>query len=136
LGGVVVIVVFHYWADRSNVRDWGQVIGYFWAIGTVMRQQFGVSELIVDPEFVTLNRHTLGIGRSRRFPRADVERLGYLIGNKYDDSALGLMVRTVMMPLHFAHGINIQEADLLLKKLQLSGSWMGPLIRVVGTPLF
>jgi len=136
LAGVAVILIFHYCLDRGNIRDWGQVIGYSWAIGTVMRQQFGVSELIVDSEFVTLNRHTLGIGRSRRFPRADTERLGYLAGDKYDDSALGLMVRTVMMPLHFAHGINAQEATLLFQELRLSGSWMGLLIRSVGTPLF
>lgn len=136
LAGAIFIGAVHYLIYGSIARLCAEAAGFSWVIGTVLRQQFGVSELTVDSDGVTLNRHTFGVGRTKRFPRADVERLGYEVGDRYDDAALGLMIRTVMMPLRFAHGIQPSEVTLLFDALRTSGSWLGGFVRSVGIPLF
>ena len=54
---------------------------------------------------------------------ADVKRLGFEPGNQYDDSALGLMVRTHVMPIRFAHGITASEADEMFTELKGEHCW-------------
>jgi hypothetical protein len=102
----------------------------------VTREQFGVSELIVDPSSIQLTRKTFGIGRTRTFPRPNTERLGYEPANRDDDAALAIMIRTVMMPIRFAHGITPTEARQLFQSIRENHVWLADHIVEVGTPLF
>jgi hypothetical protein len=121
---------------QAPERILGKVIGFSWLTFTVLRQQFAVCDLVVSDTTVTLERRLFRIGRKRVFPRTDTERLGYEAANQYDDAALAIMVRTVMMPMRFAHGITPEEARHVFEQIHDSGSWIGSMIRPVGVPMF
>jgi hypothetical protein len=132
----VFLAAVHFFIYRSTARLLAEFIGVSWALFIVLRQQFGTSILTVTKDFVSLNRHVFGAGRTRRFPRSDVERLGYEPEAGQDDAALALMVRTVMMPLRFAHGISPSEAEQVFSSLKSGECWIGNEIRSVGTAMF
>jgi hypothetical protein len=126
----------HLLVYRSAIRFGAEVVGVTFAACVVLRQQFGTSVLTVTETHLMLKRHTFGIGRTRQFPRSDIEKLGYEPTAGADDAALAVVVRTAMMPIRFAHGITPIEANEVLMSVQKSGSWLGPMIRPVGTALF
>jgi hypothetical protein len=132
----VFLAAVHFLIHRSEVRLIAEFVGVSWALFIVLRQQFGISVLTITEDFVYLNQHVFGAGRTRRFPRSDVERLGYEPEAGQDDAALALMVRTVMMPLRFAHGINPSEAEQVFSSLRSGDCWIGSEIRSVGTAMF
>jgi hypothetical protein len=132
----IFLATVHLLIYRSKVRFIAELGSALWALFIVLRQQYGTSVLTIAGDFVSLNRHVLGAGRTRRFPRSDVERLGYEPEAGQDDAALALMVRTVMMPLRFAHGITPPEAEQVFSSLESGGCWIGSQIRPVGTAMF
>ena len=132
----IFVAAVHFLIYRSSVRLLAEFLGVSWALFIVLRQQFGTSIFKVTKDFVYLNRHVFGAGRTRRFPRSDVERLGYEPEAGPDDAALALMVRTVMMPLRFAHGISPSEAEQVFSSLKSGECWIGNEIRPVGTAMF
>ena len=100
-------------------------------------RMYGTSSLVVDPVSVVLTRRTLGISRTRKFSRTDVERFGYspeTRGRYHQDACLALMVRTDLLPIGFAHNITQTEAEAIFAKLKESGSWLSETVRPVGTP--
>jgi hypothetical protein len=132
----VFLAAVHFLIYRSTARLLAEFVGVSWALFILLRQQFGTSILTVKKDFVSLNRHVFGAGRTRSFPRSDVERLGYEPEAGQDDAALALMVRTVMMPLRFAHGISPYEAEQVFSSLKSGECWIGNEIRSVGTAMF
>jgi hypothetical protein len=136
LAAGIFVAAVHFLIYRSTARLLGEFLGVSWALFIVVRQQFGTSIFTVTTDFVYLNRHIFGAGRTRRFPRSDVERLGYEPETGQDDAALALMVRTVMMPLRFAHGISPSEAEQVLSSLKSGECWIGNEIRPVGQEMF
>lgn len=135
--GLVYLLVFR---DprflQSSFRILGKIASIGWLTLAILRQQFAVCDLVVGDATVTLERRLFRVGRKRIFPRTDTERLGYEAGNQYDDAALAIMVRTVMMPIRFAHGITPDEATQVFDQVHASGAWIGSLIRPVGVPMF
>lgn len=136
LAAGVLFAAAHFLLYQNKARFCGELFGAFWALFVALRQQFGTSVLTITTDTVSLNRHILGTGRTRSFPRSDVERLGYEPQAGQDDAALALMVRTVMMPLRFAHGITPAEAEHAFSALKSAQSWIAGQIRPVGTPVF
>lgn len=135
LTGVFVCGV-HFLVFQSSARLYGEIGGILWAILIAIRQQFGVSVLTISPDTVSLNRHTFGLGRARHFARSDTERLGYEPEAGQDDAALAIMIRTVMMPIRFAHGITPGEAQEVFAAIKTKNCWIGSMIRPVGTAMF
>jgi hypothetical protein len=129
-------VSFHYAIHAELWRVLAETTGASVPLFLVTREQFGVSELIVDPSSIQLTRKTFGIGRTRTFPRPNTERLGYEPANRDDDAALAIMIRTVMMPIRFAHGITPTEARQLFQSIRENHVWLADHIVEVGTPLF
>jgi hypothetical protein len=136
LAAGIFVAAVHFLIYRSTAKLLGEFLGVSWALFIVLRQQFGTSIFTVTDDSVYLNRHLLGAGRTRRFPRSDVERLGYEPEDGQDDAALALMVRTVMMPIRFAHGISPSEAEQVFLSLKSGECWIGNQIRPVGKAMF
>jgi hypothetical protein len=132
----VFVTAIHFFIYQSIVRLLAEFAGVSWALFTISRQQFSVSVFTITKNCVYLSRHVFGVGRIRRFFRSDVERLGYEPEAGQDDAALALMVRTVMMPLRFAHGISPSEAEQIFSSVKSSGCWIGNEIRSVGIAIF
>jgi hypothetical protein len=109
----------------------------FWRI-------FGEDRLTVTPDYVALERNILIVRRTTKFPRADVERLGFIpeFANQWwntrnrQERALGLMVRTRIMPIQFAHTISIAEVEQVFSELRRNGSWLAEFIRPVGESIY
>ncbi|HSY36453.1 MAG TPA: hypothetical protein VK814_11935 [Acidobacteriaceae bacterium] len=132
----ICLVGMHFCFGERIERVIGLTLGLSWATFILVRQQFGTSTLSAGDDTITLDRRTLGIGRTRRFKRSDAERLGFEAANQQEDAALALMVRTVMMPMRFSHGITPDEATAVFAKVKESDSWLAGFIRPVGTPMF
>jgi hypothetical protein len=132
----ICLVGMHFCFGDRIERVIGLTLGLSWATFILIRQQYGTSTLLANDDSITLDRRTLGIGRTRKFHRSDTERLGFEVANQQVDSALALMVRTVMMPMRFSHGIRPDEATAVFTKLKESDSWIAEFIRPVGTPMF
>jgi hypothetical protein len=105
---------------------------------------FGEDRLTVMPDYVALERNILLVRRTTKFPRTDVERLGYIpefgiywwnFKNR-QERALGLVVRSRVMPVQFAHTISIAEVEQVFSELRQNGSWLAELIRPVGESIY
>ena len=90
----------------------------------------------VDERSITFVRRIARFKRSRTFPRSDIEKLGYLRGNDKEYPALGIMIRTLIMPFHFGKGIAYEEAKSLLSKIAASDTWLASKTLSVDRPLF
>jgi len=125
----VFLAAVHFLIYRSTARLLGEFLGVSWALFIVLRQQFGTS--VLTEGLRVFEPTCLSCRRTRSFPRSDVERLGYEPEAGQDDAALALMVRTVMMPLRFAHGISPSEAEQVFSSLTSGECWIGNEIRSV-----
>jgi len=105
-----------------------------------LHRMFSISSLTITPDALILNRRIFGIGRTRTFPRGEVERLGYepeFRGNRsHQDSALAIMVRNDIMPIRFAQTLLPADAEAVFAQLKQAGSWVAELVRPVGAPVF
>ena len=135
VAAILLITIFEY-EFHGWLQTIGRGLGSLWALYTVLRAQFSMTELTGDRQYLFLRRKLFSFHRTRRFPRSDVEWVGFEPGNQYDDSALGLMVRTNVMPVRFAHGISASEASDVFTELKTSDCWLAPHIRAVGVALF
>lgn len=136
IGSLVLIGLIDFFASRMWLRVGALVLGGSYAVFRVCRVQFGVTELRVDADAVTLTQELFGLRRSKRFPRADVEKLGYLPETQNEDPALAMMIRTLVWPKRAAYGMGTEEADRLLMAVAASESWIAPKTLRVGTSLF
>lgn len=121
----------HSWATAMGV-----IAGGSFAIYTFFEVQFGSSEMRVDDHNVRFITRIPGFKRTRVFQRSDVERLGYLKGSKEDPPALGIMIRTLMLPLRFGHGLTHEEATDLLSAIASTECWIAKKTLHVDRPLF
>jgi hypothetical protein len=128
-----------FFSPAGGVLIWC-TLGFLWASLELLRREFATSVLAVNRDTVSLSREVLGLGRARIFARSDVERLGYLPGVQdaefNEDPALAIMVRTVVLPLTFAHGMSRTEAEKVFASIKSSGCWIADVIRPVGMPMF
>lgn len=136
IGSLVLMGVIHFFFSGMWLRVVAVALGGSYAVFRVCRIQFGVTELRVDADAVTLSQELFGLRRSARFPRADVEKLGYLPETRNEDAALAMMIRTLVWPKRLAYGMGAEDADRLLMAVAASDSWIAPKILRVGTPLF
>jgi hypothetical protein len=94
----------------------------------------------VRPDFIILRRGIVGLSLRQTFPKSDVEKLGYTSEysgyRNHQDSGLGLMVRTHVMPIMFARTLTEPEAIQLFKEIEASGLWLSTVCIPIGKPLF
>lgn len=121
---------------HSGLRAGAITAGGTYAVYNVCDVQFGVSEMRVANDAITFKRTLAGIRRSRTFPRSEVEKLGYLKGTDKEYPALGVMIRSLIMPFHFAKGISYEEAKELFAAIGASGSWLKTKTLDIDHPLF
>jgi len=121
---------------RSWLQGAAVTTGGTFAIYNICDVQFGISEMRVDESSITFTRRITKFKRSRSFPRSDIEKLGYLRGNDKEYPALGMMIRTLIMPFHFGKGIAYEEAKSLLSTIAASNTWLASKTLSVDRPLF
>jgi len=136
IGSLVLTGLIDFFVSRMWLRVGALALGGSYAVFRVCRVQFGVTELRVDADAVTLTQELFGLRRSARFPRADVEKLGYLRETRDEDAALAMMIRTLVCPKRTAYGMGPEDADRLLMAVAASESWIAPKTLRVGTPLY
>lgn len=90
----------------------------------------------VAKDTITFKRTLAGLNRSRTFPRSEVEKLGYLKGSDKEYPAIGIMIRSLIMPFHFAKGISYEEAKELFATIGTSNSWLKTKTLDIDHPLF
>ena len=112
------------------------LLGGCFATYKICEVQYGISEMRVEENRIRFVRSIFGIKRSSSFPQSDVEKLGYLKESEREPSALGMMIRTLIMPFLFARGISPEEASKLLTEITSSGSWLASKALSVDRQLF
>jgi hypothetical protein len=121
---------------HSGLRAGAIAAGGTYAVYNVCDVQFGVSEMHVGKDTITFKRSLGVLKRSRTFPRSEVEKLGYLRGSNKEYPALGMMVRSLIMPFHFAKGISYEEAKDVFAAISASNTWLSAKTLDIDRPLF
>ena len=136
LGSLIFATLADLLIRHSGLRAGAIAAGGTYAVYNVCDVQFGVSEMHVAKDTITFKRTLAGLNRSRTFPRSEVEKLGYLKGSDKEYPAIGIMIRSLIMPFHFAKGISYEEAKELFATIGTSNSWLKTKTLDIDHPLF
>jgi len=111
-------------------------IGMFWPLVSVLRKRVERDVMTIYPDRIELYRNRFGVGYTKKFMREHVEGFGFVPGRAREGNVLGIRDRLHVLGVDMSRGIRSDEANEVLTKLESFGTWLTPMIRPVGTPLF